>query len=194
MHGCLGSFRRSTCRQVPCEGRGDARCGHLDLRSEAECASDEVGGQPLGNKGIQPPPPEPDGHGCVHPALQCRVLRMKAESPLRATSTLVEPSTCPPSSCPGHYPRHWATTGTLSPWALLPVGDPVVVGLVRSTCRASVRPLPLLIAGCVLSEDHAGSARSRVRQESGYQRLSRRCRYTPTGTGVQAIQPCPCVA
>ena len=96
----------------------------------------------------------------VHPALQCRVLRMKAESPIRATSTLVEPSACPPSSCPGHYPRRWATTGTLSPWALLPVGNPVVVCLVRSTFRVSVRPLPLLSAGCVLSEDHAGSAQT----------------------------------
>src|SRR5262245_45107250 len=67
--------------------------------------SDEVGGQPPVTKGIQPPPPEPDGHGCVHPALQCRVLRMKVFSPLRATSILVELSTCPPSSCPGHYPR-----------------------------------------------------------------------------------------
>jgi hypothetical protein len=66
------------------------------------------------------------------------------------------------------------TTGTLSPWALLPVGDPVVVGLVRSTFRASVRPLPLLIAGCVLSEDHGGEWPTPVRQESGFQRLSRR--------------------
>jgi len=148
--------------------------GHLDLRAQAEGPSDEVGGQPLDSKGIQPPPPEPDGHVFVHPALPFRVLRMKAESPIRATSTLVEPSTCPPSSCPGHYSRRWATTGTLSPWALLPVGDPVVVCLVRSTFRASVRPLPLLIAGCVLSEDHAGSAQTPVRQESGYQRLSRR--------------------
>src|SRR5713101_5397119 len=48
------------------------------------------------------------------------------------------------------------TTGTLSPWALLPVGDPVVVCLVRSTFGVSVRPLPLLIAGCVLPEDHEG--------------------------------------
>src|SRR5262249_51098725 len=117
-------------------------------------ASDEVGGQPPVTKGIQPPPPEPDGHVCVHPALQYRVLRVKAESPIRATSTHVEPSTCPPSSCPGHYPRRWATTGTLSPWALPPVGDPVVVCLVRSAFRVSVRPLPLLIAGCVLPEDH----------------------------------------
>src|SRR5436309_4764409 len=82
---------------------------------------------------------------------------MKAFSPIRATSTLVEPSTCPPSSCPGHYPRPWATTGTLSPWALLPVGDPVVVCLVRSTFRASVRPLPLLIAGCVLAGRSRGA-------------------------------------
>jgi hypothetical protein len=119
---------------------------------------------------------------------------VKAESPIRATSTLVEPSTCPPSSCPGRYPRRWATTGTLSPWALLPVGDPVVVCLVRSTFRAPVRPLPLLLAGCVLPEDHGGEAQTPVRQESGYQRLSRRCRNAPTGTGVQAIQPCPCVA
>jgi hypothetical protein len=157
-------------------------------------ANYEVGGQPLVTKGIQPPPPEPDGHGYVHPALQCQVLRMKAESPIRATSTLVEPSTCPPSSCPGHYPRRWATTGTLSPWALLPVGDPVVVYLVRSTFRASVRPLPRLIAGCVLPEDHGVRSSHPVRQESGFQRLSRRWRNAPTGTGVQAIQPCPCVA
>jgi hypothetical protein len=154
---------------------------------------DEVGGQPHVTKGVQPPPPEPDGHGCVHPALQCQVLRMKAESPIRATFTLVEPSTCPPSSCPGHYPRRWATTGTLSPWALLPVGDPVVVCLVRSTFRVSVHPLPLLIAGCVLSEDHGERSTHPVRQESGFQRLSRRWRSAPTGTGVQAIQPCPCV-
>src|SRR5262249_52580749 len=172
--------------------RSALRCDRL--RSEVEFASDEVGGQPLGCKGIQPPPPEPDGHVCVHPALQYQVLRMKAESPIRATSTLVEPSTCPPSSCPGHYPRPWATTGTLSPWALLPGGDPVVVCLVRSTFRASVRPLPLLIAGWVLSEDHGGEAHTPARQESGFQRLSRRCRHTPPGTGVQAIQPYPRVA
>src|SRR5215470_18910995 len=79
------------------------------------------------------------------------------------------------------------TTGTLSPWALRPLGDPVVVCQVRSTFRVSVHPLPLLIAGCVLSEDHAGSAQTSVRQESGFQRLSRRCRNAPTGTGVQAI-------
>jgi hypothetical protein len=52
------------------------------------------------------------------------------------------------------------TTGTLSPWALRPLGDPVVVCQVRSTFRASVRPLPLLIAGCVLPEDHGGDAPS----------------------------------
>src|SRR3954469_9971229 len=150
------------------------------------CATYEVGGQRLAGfrgvsrralpayAGFQPPLPEPDGHGSAHPALQYQVLRMKAESPIRATSTLVEPSTCPPSSCPGHYPRRWATTGTLSPWAFLPVGDPVVVCLVRSTFRVSVRPLPLLIAGCVLPEDHEGEWHTSVRQESGFQRLSRR--------------------
>jgi hypothetical protein len=174
--------------------RRTALFGHLDKRAQAEVPSDGVGGQPLVAKGIQPPPPEPDGHVYVHPALQCQVLRMKADSPIRATSTLVEPSTCPPSSCPGHYPRRWATTGTLSPWALLPVGDPVVVCRVRSTFRASVRPLPRLIAGGVLPEDHGERSTHPVRQESGYQRLSRRCRNAPTGTGVQAIQPCPCVA
>ena len=52
------------------------------------------------------------------------------------------------------------TTGTLSPWALRPLGDPVVVGQVRSTFRVSVHPLPLLIAGCVLPEDHGGEAPS----------------------------------
>ena len=67
---------------------------------------------------------------------------MEAESPIRATSTPVAPSTCPPSSCHGHYPRCWATTGTLSPWALRPLGDPVVVCQVRSTFRVSVHPLP----------------------------------------------------
>jgi hypothetical protein len=70
---------------------------------------------------------------------------MKAESPIRATSTPVEPSTCPPSSCPGHYPRRWATTGTLSPWALLPVGDPVVVCLVRSTFRVNARQISVKV-------------------------------------------------
>src|SRR5262245_56183382 len=164
------------------------------MRAQAEVPSDEVGGQPLVPKGIQQPPPEPAGDVCVHLALRYWVLRMKAESPLRATSTLVEPSTCPPSSCPWRYPRRWATTGTLSPWALLPVGDPVVVCLIRSTFRASVHPLPLLIAGCVLPEDHGERSTHPVRQESGYQRLSRRWRNAPTGTGVQAIQPCPCVA
>ena len=34
------------------------------------------------------------------------------------------------------------TTGTLSPWALRPLGDPVVVCQVRSTFRVSVHPLP----------------------------------------------------
>jgi len=43
---------------------------------------------------------------------------------------------------------------------LLPLGDPVVVGQVRSTFRVSVHPLPLLIAGCVLPEDHGGEAPS----------------------------------
>src|SRR5262245_8510251 len=47
-----------------------------------------------------------------------------------------------------------STTTALSPWALLPVGDPVVVCLVRSTFRASVRSLPRHIVGCVLPEDH----------------------------------------
>src|SRR5262245_41925790 len=130
----------------------------------------------------------------AHPALQCQVLRMKAFSPIRATSTPVEPSTCPPSSCPGRYPRRLATTGTLSPWALLPLGDPVVVCLVRSTFRAPVRPLPRLVAGCVLPEDHEARSTHAARQESGFQRLSRRWRNAPTGTGVQATQPCPCVA
>src|SRR5262249_16351385 len=46
-------------------------------------ATYEVGGQLLVTKGVQPPPPEPDGHVSVHPALQYRVLRMKAESPIR---------------------------------------------------------------------------------------------------------------
>src|SRR6516162_5565543 len=35
---------------------------------------DEVGGQPLGSEGIQPPPPEPDRHVFVHPALQTQAL------------------------------------------------------------------------------------------------------------------------
>src|SRR5947208_3548745 len=86
------------------------------------------------------------------------------------------------------------TTGTLSPWALRPLGDPVVVCLVRSTLRVSVHPLPLLIAGCVLSEDHGGEGQIPVRQESGLHRHSRRRSVAPTGTGVQAIQPYPCVA
>src|SRR5262249_51141473 len=164
----------------PCPSNG------LSRRTRHERSGYEVGGQRLAGfrgvsrrslpayAGFQPPLPEPDGPLLWHPALQYRVLRMKASSPIRATSTLVEPSTCPPSSCPGHYPRRWATTGTLSPWALLPVGDPVVVCQVRSTFRASVRPLPRLIAGCVLPEDHEVRSSHPVRQESGFQRLSRR--------------------
>src|SRR5256885_8283713 len=53
---------------------------------------------------------------------------------------------------------------------------PIFVCQVRSTFRASVRPLPRLIAGCVLPEDHGERSTHPVRQESGYQRLSRRCR------------------
>jgi hypothetical protein len=56
----------------------------------------------------------------------------------------------------------------------LPLGDPVVVCQVRSTFRASVHPLPLLIVGCVLPEDHEGEWPIPVRQESGFQRHSRR--------------------
>ena len=100
--------------------------------------------------------------------------RARAWFSIRMPLLVWSPGTCPPWPCPGHYPRRWATTGTLSPWALLPVGDPVVVCQVRSTFRASVRPLPLLIAGCVLPEDHPGDAQTPVRQESGFQRLSRR--------------------
>ena len=91
----------------------------------------------------------------------------RAELLIRVTPYLVE------ALCPVPL-RLMPTTGTLSPWALLPVGDPVVVCQVRSTFRASVHPLPLLIAGCVLPEDHGGDAHTPVRQESGFQRLSRR--------------------
>jgi hypothetical protein len=38
---------------------------------------------------------------------------------------------CPPSPCPGHYPRHLSTTRTLSPCGSRRVGDPEVS---RSTC------------------------------------------------------------
>src|SRR6185295_4832149 len=44
-------------------------------RQTLATAHNEVGGQPLGCKGIQPPPPEPDGHVSVHPALQTQDLR-----------------------------------------------------------------------------------------------------------------------
>ena len=170
---------------------------------------DEVGGQPLVTKGIQPPPPEPDGHVSVHPALQTQdLLRVTVRhgKPVRVRVALPqcfkpEQGRTTHTSNPFHVEalcpvplRLAPTTGTLSPWALLPVGDPVVVCQVRSTFRASVRPLPRLIVGCVLPEDHEVRSTHPVRQESGYQRLSRRCRNAPTGTGVQAIQPCPCVA
>ena len=42
----------------------------------------EVGGQPLGSKGIQPPPPEPDRHVFVHPALQTQDLHFRSASSL----------------------------------------------------------------------------------------------------------------
>src|SRR5947209_16602149 len=44
------------------------------LRSGKQDLCDEVGGQPLVTKEIQPPPPEPDGHVSVHPALQTQDL------------------------------------------------------------------------------------------------------------------------
>ena len=52
--------------------------GHLGLRAQVTSTyapkpsspAHEVGGQPPVTKGIQPPPPEPDGHVSVHPALQ----------------------------------------------------------------------------------------------------------------------------
>src|SRR5262249_5085146 len=74
-----------------------------------------------------------------------------------ATVPLVEPFSCPPSSCPGHYPRRLATTGTLLPWALLPGRNLVVAPLIWSTFSAPVRPLPLLMAGCP-----AGRSRGRI--------------------------------
>ena len=43
------------------KGLSVARFGEIDMRAQAEVRSDEVGGQPLVTKGIQPPPPEPDG-------------------------------------------------------------------------------------------------------------------------------------
>ncbi len=75
--------------------------------TKLKCVTYEVGGQRLAGfrgvsrralpayAGFQPPLPEPDGPLLWHPALQYPVLQMKAESPIRATSTLVEPSTCP---------------------------------------------------------------------------------------------------
>src|SRR3954453_16823307 len=48
--------------------------GSRSPSARAPRSCDEVGGQPLGNKGIQPPPPEPDGHVSVHPALQTQDL------------------------------------------------------------------------------------------------------------------------
>src|SRR5262249_32821467 len=54
---------------------------------------------------------------------------------------LLKHGTCPPSPCPEHYPRRWATMRTLSPWVLPPLGHPLVARSVRSVGRASVRPL-----------------------------------------------------
>ena len=135
---------------------------------------DEVGGQPLVTKGIQPPPPEPDGHVSVHPALQTQDLLGQCFKPEQGRTTHTSNPFHVEALCP--VPLRLApTTGTLSPWALLPLGDPVVVCLIRSTFRVSVHPLPLLIhCRCVLPEDHGGEAHTPVRQESGFQRLSRR--------------------
>ena len=66
---------------------------------------DEVGGQPLVAKGIQPPPPEPDGHVFVHPALQTQDLLgvfrsasslSRAELLIRVTPFLLKPCVLPP--------------------------------------------------------------------------------------------------
>src|SRR4051794_36815749 len=53
----------------------DPRCGApARALSYPAALVHEVGGQPLVTKGIQPPPPEPDGHVSVHPALQTQDL------------------------------------------------------------------------------------------------------------------------
>src|ERR1700746_3841469 len=55
---------------APARAAPDPRRHELLQRNLAH----EVGGQPLVTKGIQPPPPEPDGHVSVHPALQTQDL------------------------------------------------------------------------------------------------------------------------
>ena len=67
--------QRGAVRHTEVNSRRSVFCsGPLDLRALDQVASDEVGGQPLVTKGIQPPPPEPDGHVSVHPALQTQDL------------------------------------------------------------------------------------------------------------------------
>ena len=83
----------------------------------------EVGGQPPVTKGIQPPPPEPDGHVSVHPALQTQDLPgvtlhfrsaaslSRAELLIRVTPFLLKPCVLSPFGSsllwglcrPGHY-------------------------------------------------------------------------------------------
>jgi|GEM_PF-4569424 len=67
--------------------------------------ANEVDGQPLVAKGIQPPPPEPDGHVSVHPALQTQDLLCVAARPGKPG---------PPAG----------GRRILSSWALLPVAIP----------------------------------------------------------------------
>src|SRR5262249_25487398 len=75
---------------------------------------DEVGGQPLGSKGIQPPPPEPDRHVFVHPALQTQDLHFRSASSLNGAEGLIRVT-----------PFVW------KPCVLSPLGR----GLLRGLCR-----------------------------------------------------------
>jgi len=69
---------------------------------------------------FQPSLPEPDGPLSRHPALQGGGSTGLGLIPLRFAASTAPVGLCPPSPaplppCPGHYPRHSGTTGTLSP-------------------------------------------------------------------------------
>jgi hypothetical protein len=109
---CAGNGRPSA--DGPPQPLSKTSPDHLNRLSRC----DEVGGQPLGDKGIQPPPPEPDRHVFVHPALQTQdlhvCLHFRSASSLSRAERLIRVT-----------PFVW------KPCVLSPLGR----GLLRGLCR-----------------------------------------------------------
>jgi hypothetical protein len=74
---------------------------------------------------------------------------------LHRTRWVLSTLPCSPSPCPGHYPRHLATTAALLPYSSRRLGSPIVSRLRCSVLRSPFRWVPrsLRVAGvkCLLS-------------------------------------------